>query len=163
VHSGNGHLYFGMVGGLLVPCYVAFRRYRVDWSWYRGVARVAKIQDGGRSVNNLSFECGLSAFYALWRRGKTPKCCVGLFTSYGSLVINRNESISDVPNDLLITKIKASSPNDERTKHGAGEPGLLLHNIILYPLLLSPFELEFIRAGLTNCYMTSQSVQPLLV
>jgi len=85
---------------------------------------VAKIQDGGRSVNSVSFERGLSAFYALWRQGKTPKCCVGLFTSYGAFVINRNESISDVPDDLLITKIKASSPTDEQTKYGAGEPGL---------------------------------------
>ena len=55
-----------------------------------------------------------------------------------SLVINRNESISDVSNDVLITKIKASSPNDERTKYGAEEPGLLLHNIILIILYLPP-------------------------
>jgi len=30
----------------------------------------------------------------------------------------------------LITRIKTSSKNDERTKRGAEVPGLLLHNII---------------------------------
>ena len=31
---------------------------------------------------------------------------------------------------FLITRIKTSSKNDERTKRRAEEPGLLLHNII---------------------------------
>ena len=98
---------------------------------------MGKIQDGGRSVNNVSFERGVSAFYALLRQGKMLKCCVGLFTSYGSLVINRNESISDISNNVLITKLKALSPNDERTKHGTEEPGLLLHNIPYLPVYKS--------------------------
>ena len=89
VHSGNGHLYLGM---FCVVCW----RYLVDLSWYGGVSRVVKIQDGGRLVNNVSFERGVSAFCSPLRLGETPKCCTGVFTSYGSLIINRNESISDV-------------------------------------------------------------------
>ena len=89
VHSGNGHLYLGMFG---VVCW----RYLVDLLWYGGVSRVAKILDGGRSVNDVSFERGVSAFCSPLRLGETPKCCTGVFTSYRSLVINRNESISDV-------------------------------------------------------------------
>ena len=42
--------------------------------------------------------------------------------------LSRNESISDVSSYVLI---KASSPNDKQTKHGAEELGLPLHNIIL--------------------------------
>lgn len=91
VHSGNGHLYLGMF------CVVCWRDL-VELSWYGGVSRVAKIQDGGRSVNNVSFKRGVSAFCAPLRLGETPKCCTGVFTSYRSLVINRNESISDVFN-----------------------------------------------------------------
>ena len=59
VHSGNGHLYFGMFGELLLPFYVVVWRYLVDLSWYGGVSRVAKIQDGGHSVNSVSFERGV--------------------------------------------------------------------------------------------------------
>ena len=131
VHSGNGHLYFGMFGELVEPCNAVFWRYLGVCSSYGGVARVVIIQDGGRSVNSVSFKRKVTAFFSLLRSGRTPKCCVGLFASYGSLVINRNESISDVSADILVTRIKTSSLNDERTKRGAEEPGLLLHNIIL--------------------------------
>ena len=116
-------------------------------SSYGGVARVVIIQDGGRSVNSVSFKRKVTAFLSLWRSGRTPKCCVGLFASYGSLVINRNESISDVSADILITQIKTSSMNDERTKRGAEEPGLLLHNIILtilYFMVNEPTSLLFL-------------------
>ena len=130
VHSGNGHFYFGMFGEFVEPCNAVFWRYLGVCSSYGGVARVVIIQDGGRSVNSVSFKRKVTASLSLWR----SKCCVGLFASYGSLVINRNESISDVSADILITQIKTSSTNDERTKRGAEEPGLLLHNIILTSL-----------------------------
>ena len=65
-------------------------------SSYGGVARVVIIQDGGRSVNSVPFKRKVTAFFSLLRSGRAPKCCVGLFAGYRSLVINRNESISDV-------------------------------------------------------------------
>ena len=37
-------------------------------------------------------------------------------------------------NTYLIAKQMASSPNDEQTKRGAEEPGLLLHNNTYYSL-----------------------------
>ena len=130
VDSGNGHLYFGMFGEFVELCNAVFWRCLGVCSSYGGVARVVIIQDGGRFVNSVSFKRKVMAFLSLWRSGRTPKCCVGLFASYGSLVINRNGSISDVSADILITQIKTSSMNDERTKRGAEERGLLLHNII---------------------------------
>ena len=96
MHSGNGHWYFGMFGGFLLPFCVVCWRYLNDLSWYGDVSRVAKIQNGGLSVNSVSFERRVSAVFSLLSRGNSPKCCLGLFTSYGSLIINRNESISDV-------------------------------------------------------------------
>ena len=131
VHSGNGHLYLGMFGEFVEPCNAVFWRYLGVCSSYGGVARVVIIQDGGPSVNSVCFKRKVTTFLSLWRPGRTPKCCVGLFASYGSLVINRNESISDVSADILITQIKTLSTNEERTKRGAEEPGFLLHNIIL--------------------------------
>ena len=80
----------------MLPFCVVCWRCLVDLSWYGGVPRVAKIQNGGLSVNNVSFERRVSAVFSLLSRGNSLKCCVGLFTSYGSLVINRNESVSDV-------------------------------------------------------------------
>ena len=96
VHSGNGHLYFGMFGQLVGPCNAVSWRYLGVCSRYGGVARAVIIQDGGRSVNSVSFKRKVTAFFSLLRSGRSPKCCVGLFASYVSLVINRNESISDV-------------------------------------------------------------------
>ena len=52
-------------------------------------------------------------------------------------LLNKNEAILDFLADILITQIKTST-NDERTKRGAEEPGLLLHNIILTILYLPP-------------------------
>ena len=54
------------------------------------------IQDGDRSVNSVPIKGKVTAFFSLLRSGRAPKCCVGLFAGYRSLVINRNESISDV-------------------------------------------------------------------
>ena len=39
-------------------------------------------------------------------------------------------------NTYLIAKQMASSPNDEQTKRGAEEPGLLLHNNTYYSLVM---------------------------
>ena len=96
VHSGNGHLYFGMFGELMEPCNAVFWRCFGVCSSYGGVACVMIIQDGGRSVNSVPFKRKVTAFFSLLRSGRAPKCCVGLFAGYRSLVIKRNESISDV-------------------------------------------------------------------
>ena len=75
VHFGNGHLYFGMFGELLEPYNAVF--------W-----RLLKLR--------RRFKRTVTAFFSLLRSGRAPKCCMGLFAGYRSLVINRNESISDV-------------------------------------------------------------------
>ena len=96
VHSGNGHLYFGMFDELLEPCNAVFWRCFGVCSSYGGVAGIVIIQDSSRSVNSMPFKRKVRAFFSLLRSGRAPKCCVGLFAGYRSLVINRNESISDV-------------------------------------------------------------------
>ena len=47
------NLYFGMFGGLVVPFYVMFRQYLVDWSWYGSVARVAKSKMAARALSGF--------------------------------------------------------------------------------------------------------------
>lgn len=86
----------------------------------------------------MCFEREVTAFLSLLTSGRTLKCCVGVFATYRSLVINRNESISDDLIDILMAKIKAPSKNDERAKRGAEEPGLLLYDIMLIILYLPP-------------------------
>ena len=44
---------------------------------------------------------------------------------------DRNESISDIINCYFNHETKLSPLNDEQMKHGAEEPDLLLHNIMI--------------------------------
>ena len=74
-HSGKGQWYFGMIS-------ISF-------------CRVAKIQDGGRFVTKCfsGVESRCSGGLSFRKRLKVS---VGLLSSYRLLVIDRNESISDV-------------------------------------------------------------------